>query len=40
MRDLDDVLNADREARACAERWLKSVHKGHASGTRPQLARS
>lgn len=40
MRDLDDVLNADHEARACAERWLKSVRKGRAAGSRPQLARS
>ena len=40
MRDLDDVLNADHEARACAERWLKSVRRGRAAGSRPQLARS
>jgi len=40
LRDLDDVLNADREARACAERWLKGVHKGHAAGSRRQLAQS
>ena len=39
-RDLDDVLDADHEARACAERWLKSAQKGRAAGARPQLAQS
>ena len=39
MRGLDDVLNADQEARACAERWLNSTHHGRAAA-RPQLAQS
>lgn len=40
MRDLDDVLNADREARACAERWLENGQRGRAAGVRPHMAQS
>ncbi|OGA49291.1 MAG: 1-deoxy-D-xylulose-5-phosphate reductoisomerase [Betaproteobacteria bacterium RIFCSPLOWO2_12_FULL_62_13] len=40
VRRLDDVLGVDREARACAERWLKSHQKGDNAGVHPQLAKS
>jgi 1-deoxy-D-xylulose-5-phosphate reductoisomerase len=37
---LDDVFEADGEARACAQRWLKQQRKGVKVGMRHQLAQS
>ena len=40
VRDLDDVLEVDGEARVCSERWLARALRAKAAGARPELARS
>jgi 1-deoxy-D-xylulose-5-phosphate reductoisomerase len=41
IQSLDDVLGADLEARACAERWLeRSPTEGIGMGSSPRLVQS
>jgi 1-deoxy-D-xylulose-5-phosphate reductoisomerase len=40
IESIDDVLSADLEARACAERWLKSTAGGAGMEQRPTVVQS